>query len=153
LVEAASILQRQGHDVTVRIIGEGPELPRIIRLSGLLGVNVEYQHFLSRYDYLELLSTSSFLVNPSQYEAFSIVVAEAKTIGLPVIISLPWGETFKDLPNVKLVNGSSATEIAEAAVETVSQQRTKTGSIMPWREVTKKLIEEVFRPSLSRKDY
>jgi glycosyltransferase involved in cell wall biosynthesis len=150
LIEAASILLRRKHEVTVRIIGDGPELSNLLRLSSRLGVKVQHFHFLRRREYLGLLSTSSFFVNPSRYEAFSIVVAEAKTIGLPVVVSMPWGEIFKDLPNVSLVDGNSPHEIAEAISKTVDLRREESKSFMSWNEVTNRLVREVYIPSLNR---
>lgn len=150
LIEAASILLRRKHKVAVRIIGDGPELSNLLRLSNRLGVKVQHFHFLKRREYLELLSTSSFFVNPSRYEAFSIVVAEAKTIGLPVVVSLPWGEIFKDLPNVLLVDGNSPREIAEAVSKTVDLRLRESNLFMSWNEVTNRLVREVYIPSLNR---
>jgi glycosyltransferase involved in cell wall biosynthesis len=150
LIEAASILLRRKHEVTVRIIGDGPELSNLLALAIRLGVKVQHFHFLKRREYLELLSTSSFFVNPSQYEAFSIVVAEAKTIGLPIVVSFPWGEIFKDLPNVSLVNGNSPHEIADAVSKIVDLRREESRSFISWNEVTDRLVREVYIPSLTR---
>ncbi len=149
LIKAASILLERNQEVTVRIIGDGPELSSLLKLSNRLGVNVQHLHFLERNKYLEFLSTSSFFVNPSRYEAFSIVVAEAKTIGLPVVVSQPWGETFKDLPNVSLVDGNSPYEIAEAISKTVDLRSQESKPFMSWKKVTDRLVKEVYLPSLN----
>lgn len=148
LIEAASILLKKKKKVTVRIIGEGPELSRLTALANNLGVAVEHFHFLKRPEYLGLLSTSSFFVNPSQFEAFSIVVAEAKTIGVPVVASSPWGETFQDLPDVSIVDGNSPKQIADVVSKPVNQKHKNTPSFMTWKEVAKQLVQQVYLPSL-----
>ena len=148
IIKAAAILLRLGHKVSVRIIGEGPELQPILRLSSRLGVAVQHYDFLPRKDYLELLSTSSYFVNPSRYEAFSIVTAEARTIGLPAIVSRPWGEIFENSNNVLLVNGDSPSEIAQAATKTTKSQSREPYTFMSWGDVTKRLIREAYVPSL-----
>jgi glycosyltransferase involved in cell wall biosynthesis len=150
LVEAAAILLKQGFDFTLRIIGDGLELPNILDSSGQLGVKVEHYHFLPRRDYLKLLSTSSCFVNLSKYEAFSIVVAEAATMGLPVIASLPWGETFRRFGNVLLVDGGAPSEVAEAVSKAANMHFEGRSSFLSWDDVTRKLVQEVYVPSLER---
>lgn len=150
LVEAASILLKQGCDVTLRIIGDGLELSNILSSSRQLGVKVEHHHFLPRPDYLKLLSNSSCFVNLSRYEAFSIVVAEAVAMGLPVIASLPWGETFRRFCNVLLIDGGSPSGVAEAVSKAASMHFEGNGSVPSWDDVTRKLVQEVYIPSLGR---
>jgi len=150
LVEVAAILLKQGCDVTLRIIGDGLELPNILSSSRQLGVNIEHYPFLPRRDYLKLLSTSSCFANLSKYEAFSIVVAEAAAMGLPVVASLPWGETFRRFCNVLLVDGGSPSEVAEAVSKATSMHFEGKSSVLSWDDVTRKLVQEVYIPSLER---
>ena len=149
LVEAAHILKRRGIEVTLRVIGEGPELSGILASSRRRGVEVEHHPFLPRSDYLCLLSRSSCLVNPSRYEAFSIVVAEALAIGLPVIVSEPWGRTFEGLPNVQVVDGGSPSEVAEAVSKTARIHSWGRSPVSSWSEVTEKIVRMVYQPSLN----
>lgn len=148
LIEAASILLRQKRKVAVRIIGNGPELPHLVELSNQLGVKVQHFNFLKRPEYLRLLSTSSFFVNPSQYEAFSIVVAEAKTIGVPVVASLPWGETFKGFADVSLIDGNSPNQIADTILRKVTPKPKGVRLFLTWNEVARELVQKVYLPSL-----
>jgi glycosyltransferase involved in cell wall biosynthesis len=105
LIQAARLMSSRGDQVSVRIIGDGPDLRRLMSLAHSLGVTLERHPFLAREEYLEMLATSSCFVNLSEYEAFSIVVAEALAIGVPVVAALPWGETFSGFDGVRLVNG------------------------------------------------
>jgi len=150
LVAAAAALIRKGHAVTLRIIGNGRELSRILELSKLSGVKVEHHDFLHRRAYLEFLSTSSCFVNLSLYESFSIVVAEATCIGLPVIASLPWGKTFRSFPNVLLIDESSPSKVAEAILKATSMRPKENNFVHTWREVAQKIMREVYVPSLKR---
>lgn len=150
LVESASVLLKQGYVVTLRIIGDGPEFPNISRLSSKLGLDVQHYHFLPRSDYLQLLSSGSCFVNLSRYEAFSIVVAEAIAMGLPVIASLPWGETFRCHNNVSLIDSDSPGNVAEAISKAVTMHSEGNAPVLSWHDVTQKLVNEVYIPSLER---
>lgn len=151
LIQAAYELSSRGGRVTVRIIGDGPDLRRLAALAHSLGVNMERHPFLERDKYLEMLATSSCFVNLSEYEAFSIVVAEALAIGVPVVAALPWGETFGGFDGVRLVDGDSTSDIARGVRELVSSGR-RAGAVIPsWRDVARRLIAEAYRPALDKK--
>jgi glycosyltransferase involved in cell wall biosynthesis len=145
---AASLIGKKVGAVTVRIIGDGPELPRLQELSRRLGVRLEHHSFMERKKYLDLLSTSSYFINPSKYEAFSIVVAEAKTIGLPVVVASPWGDIFNGLPNVSIVNGNSSEEIARVVSKTPVTDKLPP-CFMTWPQVAKRVVEEIYLPALN----
>jgi len=149
LVEAAALLREGGHDVTIRIIGEGPERSNLLRASRQVDVEVEYHSFLPRPDYLGLLSKSSCFVNPSRFEAFSMVVAEALAMGLPVVASRPWGRIFGNLPNVVVVDGGSPGEVADAISKVAGIHFEGGSSIPSWHDVAQRLVREVYIPSRS----
>ncbi len=147
LVEAASNLLTRGYDVTLRIIGYGSDLSNVLLLSKLKSVKVEHYNFLYRHDYLKLLSESSCFVNLSLYEAFSIVVAEAACIGMPVVASLPWGKTFSGFPNVLLTKSDSPSEVADALLKAVNLPIGNDSRILSWPEITRKIVRQVYVPS------
>jgi glycosyltransferase involved in cell wall biosynthesis len=148
IIIAASLLNKNTPKLTVRIIGDGPELPKLQDLASRLNVRLEHYSFLERKAYLELLSTSSYFINPSKYEAFSIVVAEAKTIGVPVVVASPWCGIFNGLPNVSIVNGDSPEEIARAVSKTTIKDKLAP-CFMTWQQVAKRVVEEVYLPALN----
>ena len=151
LIQAAYAMNRRGGQVSVRIIGDGPDLGRLAALAHSLKVNVERHPFLERERYLDMLATSSCFVNLSEYEAFSIVVAEALAIGVPVVAALPWGETFSGFDGVRLVDGDSTADIVRAVQELASSGH-GAGAIIPsWLEVARRLIAEAYRPALDKK--
>jgi len=154
LVEAASLVSKAVSDVTLRIVGDGPELQNILGLGQKLHLDVEHHNFLSRQEYLKLLSTSTFFVNLSEYEAFSIVVAEAVAIGLSVFAALPWGMTFKNCNNVSLVAGGSPNEVAERMLNVlkVKPRKDSQNNIMRWPTVTRMLVEKIYYPLLTSKN-
>ncbi|MGA1975987.1 MAG: glycosyltransferase family 4 protein [Conexivisphaerales archaeon] len=150
IVLAAHRLAKEGREVHVRIVGDGPDLSRLVSLGQSLDVNIQHFHFLQREEYLRMLSTSSCLVNVSEYEAFSIVVAEAIAMGVPTIAAAPWGGTFAGMPGVQLVDGSSAEAIARA-VDALSSNHCEKTHIPSWPEIANRLTSEAYLPALSRK--
>ncbi|MDH7556050.1 MAG: glycosyltransferase family 4 protein [Candidatus Methanosuratincola sp.] len=87
LVEAASLLKDK--DFRVIIVGDGAMRPYLEGLAKKLGVS-DRVTFLGHVDDETLLSIykeASVLVIPSLYEPFGIVVLEAMSLGIPVIVS------------------------------------------------------------------
>lgn len=153
LVEAASIVSREVPNVTLRIIGNGSDLSNILSLAAKLNVKIEHYDFLPRADYLSLMSTSNYFVNLSEYEAFSIVVAEAISIGLNVVAALPWGITFESFNNVRLVNGGSAVQTARSILDLKNKKMklNSHGKILFWSQVAQQMVEEIYLPLLASK--
>ncbi len=147
LVDAAYELSRRGHeDVVVKVIGLGPDLPRLKRKAEELRVELVSKGFLPRDEYLRELATSTALVNMSEYEAYSIVSAEAIAMGVPVVVAKPWGEHFKKYGKVYVVNprpGEIADAI-EAIMEGGQHDTAKTEGVPRWSEVAERLIKEVY---------
>jgi len=149
VVRATSMLKRRGFgDVVVKIIGEGPDLRRVMRIAEGLGVEVIHLGFLPRPRYLEELSRSTVFVNASQYEAYSIVSAEAVAMGVPTVAVEPWGQHFRGLRNAFIVEPSP-----EAIARTIEEvlRRLDRGELEPsgeplptWSAVVERLVNEVY---------
>lgn len=149
LVEAARILaNKTRRKVVVKIIGRGPDLPRIITKARKEGVPVETPGFLPRKKYLEELANTTVFVNPSSYEAYSIVSAEAIAMGVPAVLAKPWGNHFKKYPLTMVVDPSPRT-VAEAIYQLLTKTSEVRGlgqarNIPTWSQVVDRLIGEVY---------
>lgn len=91
-------------DLTLRIIGVGPELQRLRKLAEELNVasRVEFSGELLHTEALEEIARSFVLIVPStQIEGFGLVAAEAGMLGIPVVASNVGG-----LPEV-VINGQT----------------------------------------------
>lgn len=87
LLRAIALLPPHLGDARVRIVGDGPELPRLRRLAGALRI-AHRVDFLGRIDEVALAreyATAHCFCHPSVQEAFGIVVVEAMAAGLPVV--------------------------------------------------------------------
>jgi 1,2-diacylglycerol 3-alpha-glucosyltransferase len=153
VIKAAENLKAKGHDAILRIIGGGPELPNIQKQAQLANIPLEHYDFLPRQEYLKLLATSSCFVNLSLYEAFSIVVAEAIGIGLPVAAALPWGKTFENYPKVALIKDNTASTIADEILKVTNAPTKSCNAVLSWKHASKQILEEIYVPALTRNCY
>ncbi|MEN3035534.1 MAG: glycosyltransferase family 4 protein [Candidatus Methanosuratincola sp.] len=85
LVEAASLLK----DCRVIIVGDGAMRPYLEGLARKLGVSdrVTFMGHVDDDTLLSIYEEAPVLVIPSLYEPFGIVVLEAMSLGIPVIVS------------------------------------------------------------------
>ena len=147
VIEAlAELRDVTGWEVVARVIGRGPALEKIRRLAARLGVRLEHYEFLPREEYLDMLSTSTVLVNLSRYEAYSIVTAEALAIGLPVVITRAWGTTFAGIRGVLLVDPEDTNEVVEALAKApgLGGKRELGDIVIPWRRVAELMEKRVY---------
>lgn len=79
-------------DWTLRIYGSGSEERRLRRAAGVLGVanRIEFMGHRPRDEVLEALATAEVFLFPSMHDQAGWVVAEASSIGCP-IVCLPLG--------------------------------------------------------------
>lgn len=89
LLNAARILLSRRWDVKFLIVGEGPMRSYLINLSRQYGIynKVYFPGFVDDNELSEIYRISDIAVFPSLYEPFGIVVLEAMSAKLPVIVS------------------------------------------------------------------
>lgn len=88
LLRAVAVIRAEKPNISVLIIGDGPERSALESLSRELGLqqNVEFLGFLDRHeDVYALMHSSKVFVLPSDREGFGLVVIEANACGLPVV--------------------------------------------------------------------
>ena len=91
-IRALSKARRQGADITLEILGDGPErttLQSLVEAEGL-GDHVRFHGFRPQAECAEVLRASDALILNSLRECGGAVVLEAMSLGLPVIAA-DWG--------------------------------------------------------------
>jgi glycosyltransferase involved in cell wall biosynthesis len=152
VLRVAAELSKFDLEITLRVIGEGSDLQRIVKAAKNAGVNLEMLGFLSRLKYLEALSKSTVFINLSDYEAYSIVTAEALAMGVPAIVAEPWGRIFED-KGAYVVDKHDTHRIAELVMKIYNHEIAFRGNncsndmhegIMPWPQVVEQIVEKVY---------
>jgi len=83
LVRAVSLLPRDSFEL--RLIGDGPERPRLEALVKVLGLQDHVRFFGLREDPIPMLKGTWVGIVPSAYEGFGNVIVELFSLGVPVI--------------------------------------------------------------------
>ncbi len=89
LLRAISLLARNNSaarlEVSVLMIGDGPQRPALEQLAEDLGIRQQIHFTGQRAEVASLLSGCQLLVSPSRYEGLSNVILEAFALEVPVI--------------------------------------------------------------------
>lgn len=143
LVKALPFLLKFDMDAELVIIGCGPDEPRIKHLATLLKVHdhIILHPFLTRKQYFEEVSHSTYLVNLSSVEAYALSVAEALAIGTPVIITNTSALThYKNKRKVKLLPANPTPEqVAQAALTSVLNDKSR-ARLPLWNEIAHEIL-------------
>lgn len=88
LIRAFALLVETQSGLELRIVGDGPETPKLKQLTADLGITT-FVRFLGRVpdsELEQLLAAASVMVNPSRREGFGLVVPEAAAHGTPSVV-------------------------------------------------------------------
>ncbi len=113
LLRAVAQLIARGHDLRLRLAGNGPSHERLVNLASDLSIQnrVEFLGFLDEDRVIEELQNSDLFVLPSFVEGVPVSAMEAMAIGVPVIATNIAGTS-------ELVeNGSTGTLVRPADVD------------------------------------
>jgi glycosyltransferase involved in cell wall biosynthesis len=74
-------------DAILRFCGNGPEQGRLERMARLWGIadRVRFEGWLPRAQLLDLVGTAGALIHPALHEEAGLCIAEALTLGTPVV--------------------------------------------------------------------
>ena len=91
LIKSTKTLISKYPDISLAIIGDGPERKRLERFSKKMGLeyNVTFYGNRTGVEKIDIISNSKLFVLPSEREGFSIATLEAMSLGCPPIIAKP----------------------------------------------------------------
>lgn len=116
LLKAYSLLKKKYEDVSLKIMGGGPEYRKLVDLCSELGIeDVDLSGSYLRPEFAKELSHTNAFVLPSRSETFGVVYAEAIASGVPVIATRCGGpEDFVDETNGLLVPVDDVRSLVDA---------------------------------------
>lgn len=127
VVKAVAILAKENLVVTASIVGDGPELESLLKLTKDLGVQsqITFYGFLNKNaDVWGLMKKCLIFISPSTREGFGFSVMEAHFAGAHVLIAKHSNNSanyyLNDLQGVKAVENAGAQTYAEAIKTMIS---------------------------------
>jgi len=134
-VKSVELARRRGYDVDLVIVGDGSESDHF-RKKAEKNTWITCMQFRPRDEYLELLSNARAVINLSSAENFNLFLAEACSIGVP-IVATPEAAAF--CPEFANVTRLETDEVGSVVARALSQPDTcifpKESSLMPWNDV------------------
>lgn len=147
VVRAAKALRHRGYEVRLDLVGDGPTLTRVRRLSN----NETWVKFHGRIDsksvLLQRYREADIFVMPSFTETFGLVYAEAMSQGVPIIYTKGQGIDgyFEDGHVGYAVDPRSPTEIADRVEDILenyndfSLRCVRAAQHFCWKEISRRL--------------
>jgi glycosyltransferase involved in cell wall biosynthesis len=140
LLKALSILRKQGLDIRLFIVGEGPEKDFLQDLAKKLAVE-SFAHFLGyQNNPYAIMKNFDVVITPSFYETFSYVMIEAIACGVPVI-STRWKgceDIYRNMENCLLVPVNDHGELACAIKRLIDQEELRSSLVEGGKELVRK---------------
>ena len=120
LIRAMKFLVDQGHDLELRLAGDGPRKEQLTNLTDELGISdrVSFLGFLTEDEVIRELQDSDLFILPSFVEGLPVSAMEAMAVGVPVIATNIAGtsELIEDGRTGLLVRPSDARALVDAVV-------------------------------------
>jgi glycosyltransferase involved in cell wall biosynthesis len=117
LLRAAALLRRQGVDVFVVVVGDGPERASLATLAEDLGVSAHAIFLGERNDVERILPAFDAFALPSKTEGTPVTLLEAMAARVPIVAAAVGGipEILQDRRDARLVRTEGADAVAELA--------------------------------------
>lgn len=139
LLKALSILRKQGLDIRLFIIGDGPEKDFLQDLAEKLAVK-SFAHFLGyQSNPYAIMKIFDVVIISSFYETFSYVMVEAIACGVPVI-STRWKgceDIYRNMENCLLVPVNDDGELACAIKKLIDQKELRSSLVEGGKELVR----------------
>jgi colanic acid/amylovoran biosynthesis glycosyltransferase len=124
LIRAMKLLVDQGHDLELRLAGDGPRKEQLTNLADDLGISdrVSFLGFLTEDEVIRELQDSDLFVLPSFVEGLPVSAMEAMAVGVPVIATNIAGtsELIEDGRTGLLVRPSDSEALADAVIRMIN---------------------------------
>jgi len=135
-----------GYGLELRVFGRGPYTEKLRRFLRELGIPHEVGDFKPFKEYIHVLSHATLFGLLSEKESYPQSVNEANSIGVPVVIALPWGVNFEGRRRTLIADLSQGVEtIAKAVHEFLKRVPHEEKSLVPtWSEVALEYLKRLY---------
>ena len=128
---------RFGYSLKLKVFGDGTYKTKLERHLEKLGIEFSTQPPQLYEKYIETLSHAMLFALLSEKEAFGQTINEANAIGVPVVVTEPWGRNFSGRPRTLVVSLSESDEaIAEKIAHLLETAHREPKPVVPsWSEI------------------
>ncbi len=151
LLKAQQMARKKIPGINLKIAGEGPDREMLIEKSLRMGMggNVAFLSFITGEEKIRCFSGCRFVVCPSRYESFGMVVLEAMAAGKPVLAFDVGGisELVRHGENGLLVPPENVDSLCESMIKLWSREirfskirLTETARAYDWKTITDKYL-------------
>lgn len=140
------LLQREGLDLNLRVVGDGNHRRRLLSYLANIGVRFEWSSFLPYDKYIDVLRRATFLANLSKKEAFGMTINEAHAVGTPVVVTEPWGRHFANRPRTLIIGEHDDDRaVASKLIRFITSAKEQPRPVvLTWSEVTREYVYRLY---------
>ena len=150
LARIVKILNKKyGLDLKFKVFGRGPYRGKLEEFLKNLGIPYEIEDFKPFKEYVKTLSHATLFGLLSEKESYPQSVNEANAIGVPVVVTKPWGLNFEGRNRTLIIDlRQDLNTLAENIYEFLRRALREERSYVPtWIEVTREYMEKLYSGS------
>ena len=153
LLEAAAVLQKQGCEFSLLLVGSGRDKPAIERRAQALGLkNVHFQPAQAPEKMASVYRSADLLVFPTLEDVWGLVANEAVLSGIPVLCSKYAGCAPELFTSENIFSPEDPNEFARKLRDAISGglSRADPTRLKTTRQIAAEVVQELNRTCVSR---
>lgn len=139
VIKAISCLANRGQNIRLVLVGSGSFSKNIQNSCDTLGDFVEYSPPVSREEYLALISNARAVISLSSAENFNLFLAEAHSMGVPIIATREAVAFRPELSNVADLSVNQVANTISKKISSIDKDTSNFRTLKPWNEVVQDL--------------
>jgi len=163
VIEAVAILARNGREVPLKVVGDGPERSSLEYLANQLGIgdHTQFTGSVAPEEIPQVIGNADVFAFPAEHEGLGLAVAESLMVGVPVVATKAGGGVRDLVPDTgagRLVDRADPALLASAIEALIDQPTARKKAALKGAELKQKLrsesvaavFENVYLEALSR---
>jgi glycosyltransferase involved in cell wall biosynthesis len=134
--------------LTLKIFGDGPYKPQLIRALKDLQIPHEVAPFQPFAQYVQTLSCAALFGLLSQKESYPQSINEANAIGVPALTAPPWGQNFEGRTRTLMIDpAQDVDKLADEVYRFLQRAPLEPPNNVPtWNEVARQYVRLLYTP-------